>query len=217
MEADPKACILAPKPVLSRIPRAIASITACATISCTALTPKTPVAKLAEKYMVTTGVLVAPAELKNGKHRLVVYFNEQAEAIDEEHSDLLRDANGEMAKDLDGSIVLAPKVPMAAKKNVLMCIASNDSNSQVLVNLREYLNDPKAQGKTIFIYGKPITGAWQEYLGGVYCYITAIGFYVPATGSYTYVMTEYGDGVFDNFSWTEFLKKLGSAAAKKAF
>lgn len=183
---------------------------------CAFFTPKTPIAKVAEKYTVVTGVLVAPAELKNGNHRLIVYFNEQAEVSSEEQSKIMRDANGEIVVDTEGKVVRTPETPSAAKKNVLMCVASNESNKEVLVNVREYLNDPKAQGKTIFIYGKTVNGAWQEYLSGVYCSITAIGFYVPTTGGYTYVMTEFGDGVWDNFSWTEFLKKIGSAAVDKA-
>lgn len=183
---------------------------------CTLFTPKTPIAKVAEKYTVVTGVLVAPAELKNGNHRLIIYFNEQPEPSKEEQSKIMRDANGEVVVDTEGKVVRAPDAPSASKKNVLMCVASNESNKQVLINVREYLNDPKAQGKTIFIYGKPVAGAWQEYLSGVYCSITAIGFYVPTTGGYTYVMTEFGDGVWDNFSWTEFLKKIGSKAVDKA-
>ena len=183
---------------------------------CAFFTPKTPIAKVAEKYTVVTGVLVAPAELKNGNHRLIVYFNEQAETTDEDKSKIMRDANGEIVVDTEGKVVRTPETPSAAKKNVLMCVASNESNKEVLVNVREYLNDPKAQGKTIFIYGKTVNGAWQEYLSGVYCYITAIGFYVPTTGGYTYVTTEYGDGAFDNFSWTEFVKKIGSKAVDKA-
>lgn len=183
---------------------------------CTMFTPKTPIAKVAEKYTVVTGVLVAPAELKNGNHRLIVYFNEQAETPEEDKSKIMRDANEEIVTDTEGKVVKVPDVPSAAKKNVLMCIASNDSNKDVLVNVREYLNDPKAQGKTIFIYGKPINGAWQEYLSGVHCYITAIGFYIPTTGGYTYVMTEFGDGMWDSFSWTEFLKKVGSKAVDTA-
>ena len=183
---------------------------------CSWFTPKTPIAKVAEKYTVVTGVLVAPAELKNGNHRLIVYFNEQPEVSEEDKSKIMRDANGEIVVDTEGKVVRTPETPSAAKKNVLMCVASNESNKEVLVNVREYLNDPKAQGKTIFIYGKTVNGAWQEYLSGVHCSITAIGFYVPTTGGYTYVMTEFGDGVWDNFSWTEFLKKIGSAAVDKA-
>ena len=183
---------------------------------CSWFTPKTPIAKVAEKYTIVTGVLVAPAELKNGNHRLIVYFNEQPEVSEEDNSKIMRDANGEIVVDTEGKVVRTPETPSAAKKNVLMCVASNESNKEVLVNVREYLNDPKAQGKTIFIYGKTVNGAWQEYLSGVHCSITAIGFYVPTTGGYTYVMTEFGDGVWDNFSWTEFLKKIGSAAVDKA-
>lgn len=183
---------------------------------CAYFAPKTPIAKVAEKYTVITGVLVAPAELKNSNHRLIVYFNQQAEVTEKDDSKIMRDANGEIVVDTEGKVVRAPETPKAADKNVLMCVASNESNKQVLVNVREYLNDPKAQGKTIFIYGTPVNGAWQEYLSGVYCNITAIGFYVPTTGGYTYVMTEFGDGVWDNFSWTEFLKKVGSKAVDKA-
>lgn len=183
---------------------------------CAFFTPKTPIAKVAEKYTVVTGVLVAPAELKNGNHRLIVYFNEQAETAEDDKSKIMRDANGEIVVDTEGKVVKTPETPPASKKNVLMCVASNDSNKEVLVNVREYLNDPKAQGKTIFIYGKTLNGAWQEYLSGVHCSITAIGFYVPTTGGYTYVTTEYGDGAFDNFSWTEFMKKLGSKAIDSA-
>lgn len=183
---------------------------------CAYFAPQTPIAKVASKYTVVTGVLVAPAELKNGNHRLMIYFNEQAEPSEEDKGKVMRDANEDIVTDTEGQVVPVPDVPKAAKKNVLMCIASNDSNKQVLVNVREYLNDPKAQGKTIFIYGKTVDGAWQEYLSGVNCYITAIGFYVPTTGGYTYVLTEYGDGAFDNFSWTEFIKKVGAKAIDKA-
>lgn len=192
-----------------------AIIAAWALNGCAYFIPKTPIAKMAEKYTVITGVLVAPAELKNGNHRLIVYFNEQPEMSEEDTSKIMRDANEEVVVDTEGKIVPVPNVPRASKKNILMCVASNDSNKEVLVNVREYLNDPKAQGKTMFIYGSPITGAWQEFLSGVHCTIKAVGFYVPATGGYTYVMTEYGDGAFDNFSWTEFIKKVGSAAADK--
>jgi len=183
---------------------------------CALMTPKTPIAKLAEKYTVITGVLVAPVTLQNGQHRMIVYFNQQAEPTEEDKSKILRDANGEIAVDTEGKVVPTPDTPKAANKNVLMCVAQNDNNKQVLANVREYLNDPKAQGKTIFIYGKQISGTWQEYLSGVHCYITAIGFYVPTTGGYTYVMTEFGDGAWDSFSWTEFLKKIGSKAISKA-
>ena len=183
---------------------------------CTIFSPKTPIAKMAEKYTVITGVLVAPAELKNGQKRLIVYFNEQAEPTPEDKSKIMRDANGDIATDTQGKVVPAPETPKVADKNVLMCVAENQENKQVLINLRAYLNDPKAAGKTIFIYGTPVEGSWQEYISGVYCSITAIGFYVPTTGNYTYVLTEYGNGVFDNFSWTEFIKKLGSKAIDKA-
>lgn len=183
---------------------------------CSYFTPKTPIAKIAEKYTIITGVLVAPAELKNGKGRLIIYFNEQPEPSEEDNRRTMRDANEDVVTDTEGNEVPTPDVPRVSKKNILMCIASNSSNKDVLVNVREYLNDSKAQGKTIFIYGKSVHGSWQEYLSGVHCYITAIGFYVPTTGGYTYVMTEFGDGVWDNFSWTEFLKKVGSKAVDKA-
>lgn len=185
---------------------------------CASFIPKTPIAKMAEKYTVITGVLIAPVELKNGNHRMIVYFNQQAEVTKENlrRPKILEDANGEAALDTEGRVVPAPETPKTANKNILMCVAQNDSKKEVLVNVREYLNDPKAQGRTIFIYGKLIDGSWQEYLSGVHCYITSIGFYVPTTGTYTYVMTAYGDGVWDNFSWTEFLKKIGSAAVDKA-
>lgn len=182
---------------------------------CSTFTPKTPIAKVAEKYTVITGVLIAPVELKNGQHRLILYFNEQKEPVGYK-SGILRDANGGVATDTEGKVVPAPETPRVAEKNVLMCVTENLNNKRVLINLREYLNDAEAQGKTIFIYGKTITGSWQEYLSGVHCYVSAIGFYVPATGTYTYVMTEYGDGVWDNFSWAEFLKKIGSKAIDKA-
>jgi hypothetical protein len=183
---------------------------------CAYFAPQTPIAKMAQKYTVITGVLVAPVELKNGNHRMIIYFNEAPEEKPEDKDKIMRDVNGEIATDTDGKVVKAPETPKAASKNVLMCVAANETHKEVLINLREYLNDPKAQGKTIFIYGTPITGAWQEYLSGVHCSITAVGFYIPTTGTYTYVMTEYGDGVWDNFSWTEFLKKVGSAAVDKA-
>lgn len=183
---------------------------------CLFLSPKTPIAKMAEKYTVITGVLVAPAELKNGQKRLIIYFNEQPETTEKDQSTVMKDANGDAAVDTEGKIVPAPTTPKVADKNVLMCVAENTENKQVLINLRAYLNDSKAQGKTIFIYGTPVEGSWQEYISGVYCSITAIGFYVPTTGNYTYVLTEYGNGVFDNFSWTEFIKKLGTKAIEKA-
>lgn len=185
---------------------------------CALIYPKNRVATMAEKYTVITGVLVAPAELKNGQQRLIVYFNEQKEdASVEDKSKIMRDANGEIVVDTDGKVVRAPETPKVADKNVLMCVTENAQNKRVLINLRAYLNDPKAQGKTIFIYGTLLPdGNWKEYLSGVHCTITAIGFYVPTTGSYTYVMTEFGNGVWDNFSWTEFLKKIGSKAIDKA-
>ena len=185
---------------------------------CALIYPKNRVATMAEKYTVITGVLVAPAELKNGQQRLIVYFNEQKEdeSVDDK-SKIMRDANGEIVVDTDGKVVRAPETPKVADKNVLMCVTENAQNKRVLINLRAYLNDAKAQGKTIFIYGTLLPdGNWKEYLSGVHCTITAIGFYVPTTGSYTYVMTEFGNGVWDNFSWTEFLKKIGSKAIDKA-
>ena len=183
---------------------------------CAWFTPKNKVASMAEKYTVITGVLVAPAELKNGQQRLIVYFNEQKETI-EDKSKIMRDANGEIVVDTDGKVVRAPETPRVADKNVLMCVTENDQNKRVLINLRAYLNDPKAQGQTIFIYGTLLPdGNWKEYLTGVHCTIAAIGFYVPTTGSYTYVITEFGNGVWDTFSWTEFLKKIGSKAIDKA-
>jgi hypothetical protein len=194
----------------------VAIIAAWALNGCTMFAPKTPIAKMATEYTVITGVLVAPVELKNGNHRMIIYFNEAPEELPEVKDKIMRDANGEIATDTDGKVVKTPETPSAAKKNVLMCVAANDSNKEVLVNLREYLNDPKAQGKTIFIYGTPINGAWNEYLSGVHCSIKAIGFFIPTTGAYTYILTAYGDGVWDNFSWTEFLKKVGSAAVDKA-
>lgn len=184
---------------------------------CSYFAPKNRVASMAEKYSVITGVLVAPAELKNGQQRLVVYFNEQKDEKPDDKSKIMRDANGEIVVDTDGKVVKAPETPKVADKNVLMCVTENAQNKRVLINLRAYLNDPKAQGKTIFIYGTLLPdGNWKEYLSGVHCTITAIGFYVPTTGSYTYVMTEFGNGVWDNFSWTEFLKKVGSKAIDKA-
>lgn len=183
---------------------------------CALFAPKTPVAKMAESYTVITGVLAAPVELKNGQQRLIVYFNEEKDApADREF--LMRDGAGDVVVDMEGKAVPAPKTPKVVDKNVLMCIAENESNKRVLINIREYLNDPKAQGKTLFIYGTLLPeGQWKEYLSGVYCNIVAIGFYVPTTGSYTYVLTGFGDGVWDNFSWTEFLKKIGSKAVDKA-
>ena len=131
---------------------------------CSYFTPKTPIAKIAEKYTIITGVLVAPAELKNGKGRLIIYFNEQPEPSEEDNRRTMRDANEDVVTDTEGNEVPTPDVPRVSKKNILMCIASNSSNKDVLVNVREYLNDSKAQGKTIFIYGKSVHGSWQEYL-----------------------------------------------------
>ena len=151
---------------------------------CAYFTHKTPIAKLAEKYTVITATLVAPAELRNGNSRLIIYFRAKEDGV--------------------------------TSSPVLMCLAANSSNKDVLVNVREYLYDSYTEGRVIYIYGKPIHGSWQEYLVGMHCYIKAIGFYVAATDSYSYLATEYGDGAFDNFSWLEFMKKLGAAAAKKA-
>lgn len=184
---------------------------------CSMFKPKTPVAKMAEKYTVITGVLVAPVELKNGQQRLIVYFNQVQDPPPEDKEAVLRDGNGEIVIDMEGKVVKAPKTPNVADKNVLMCVAENQSNKRVLINLREYLNDPKAQGKTLFIYGTLLPdGQWKEYLSGVHCNVLAVGFYVPTTGNYTYILTGFGDGVWDNFSWTEFLKKIGSKAVDKA-
>lgn len=184
---------------------------------CSLFVPKAPVAKMAEKYTVITGVMAAPAELKNAQKRLIIYFNQVQEPPPEEKEFLLRDGNGDIVVDTEGKPVKAPRTPSVVDKNVLMCVAENDSNKRVLINLREYLNDAKAQGKTLFIYGTLLPdGQWKEYLSGVHCNIIAIGFYVPTTGNYTYMLTEFGDGVWDNFSWTEFLKKIGSKAIDKA-
>jgi hypothetical protein len=183
---------------------------------CAFFRPQTPIARIAEKYHVITGVLVAPVELKNGNHRMIMYFNETPEAKVESKDNIMRDANGEIATDTEGKVVKAPETPKAASKSVLMCVATNDQNKEVLVNLQAYLNDPKAQGTLIFIYGQLVDGSWQEYLSGVHCTVNVIGFYVPTTGGWTYVMTEYGDGMWDNFSWTEFIKTIGAQAIKKA-
>lgn len=182
---------------------------------CTLFNPKTPVAKIAEDYTVITGVLAAPAELKNGQQRLIIYFNQEVDT--EPREPIVRDGEGDVVTDTEGQLVPAPKTPKVVDKNVLMCVAENQSNKRVLINIREYLNDPKAQGKTLFIYGKLLQdGQWKEFLSGVHCNVIAVGFYVPTTGNYTYVLTGFGDGVWDNFSWTEFLKKIGSKAVDKA-
>src|SRR3972149_3296417 len=70
--------------------------------------PQTPIAKVASKYTVITGVLVAPAELKNSNHRLIVYFNEQAEPSEEDKSKIMRDANEEIVTDTEGKVVPTP-------------------------------------------------------------------------------------------------------------
>lgn len=184
---------------------------------CAFFHPKAPVAKMAEKYTVITGVLAAPAELKNAQKRLIVYFNEEKDAPPEPREPIVRDGNGDIVTDMEGKVIPAPKPSKIVDKDVKMCVAENDSNKRVLINIREYLNDPKAQGKTLFIYGTLLAdGQWKEYLSGVHCNIIAIGFYVPTTGNYTYILTGFGDGVWDNFSWTEFMKKLGSKALDKA-
>ncbi len=164
---------------------------------------KTTVAKLAEQHTTITGTLVAPPTLMNGNKRLALYLQEQPNP--EPKDALLHDGNGDLPTTQDGNIILAPKVPSALTKEVILCITENEQNKQVLVNITSYLNDAKAQDKPIFLYGRRLDSPWHEYVSGVNCTFDAIGLYVPASGQYVVIQSSFGDGLFDSMDWRSFV------------
>ena len=191
----------------------IVTTTGCSTITTNLMKPD--VAKLAEKYLTLTGTLAAPPVLMNSNHRLVLFFSEQSKP-ELDNSVLMRDGNGDITTDTDGVVVVAPKPEKEVAKEVLTCVAENEQNKQVLINVRTYLNDPKAAGKVIYIYGRKIDGPWNEYTSGMNFYIEAVGLYVPASAQYVVITTGFGDGMFDQVSWISFMKQVGMTAIKSA-
>jgi hypothetical protein len=174
---------------------------------------KPNVVKLAQKYTIITGTVAAPPKLMNGNRRLLVFIAEEPNPDKQEP--ILPNADGSAATDTNG-IVVNPPVNKQANKEVAMCIAENLDNKQVLVNIEGYLTDPKANGKPIIIYGKRLDSAWNEYVTGINCYINAISFYVPETGTYAIVTTDYGDGIFDTMDWKSFLAMVVKTGIKYA-
>jgi hypothetical protein len=170
--------------------------------ACAMFGSKETVAKLAEQHTTITGTLVAAPTLMNSNKRLALYLQEQPEPAPKDP--LMKDGNGDTTTTPDGTVVLAPKVPSALNKEVILCITENEQNKQVLINIAEYLNDPKAQGKPVFLYGRRLDSAWHEYVSGVNCTFDAIGLYVPANGQYVVIQSIFGDGLFDQTDWKEF-------------
>jgi hypothetical protein len=169
---------------------------------CAMFGSKQTVAKLAEQHTTITGTLVAAPTLMNSNKRLALYLQEQPEP--EPKDVLMKDGNGDTTTTPDGTVVLAPKVPSAVGKEIILCITENEQNKQVLINIAEYLKDPKAQGKPVFLYGRRLDSAWHEYVSGVNCTFDAIGLYVPANGQYVVIQSIFGDGLFDQTDWTAF-------------
>lgn len=173
------------------------------------------VTALAKEYVTITGTLVAPPELRNGNIRLFIALQTEPEPA--ANNDVLaHDANGDSVVDTGGQVVAAPKPNTAVAKEVLLCVAENTDNKQVLINIAEYLKDPKAANKPVFLYGRRIDSAWKEFVTGINCYVNAVGVYVPSTGQYAVITTEYGDGMFDSVDWKSFLVTVGKTAIKFA-
>lgn len=164
---------------------------------------KPTVAKLAQQHETITGTLAAPPNLMNGNKRLALFLQEEPNPTKDTNV-LMQDGNGDTATTEDGTVVLAPKVPSAVSKEVILCITENEQNKQVLVNIAEYLKDSKAQGKPVFLYGRRLDSAWHEYVSGVNCTFDAIGLYVPESGQYVVIQSIFGDGLFDQTDWTAF-------------
>lgn len=175
------------------------------TSGCAIFGSKQTVAKLAEQHTTIQGTLAAPPNLMNGNKRLALYLQEEPEP--EPKSAVLQDGNGETvvtpAPD-GGTVVLAPKVPSVISKEIILCITENDQNKQVLENIAEYLKDPRAATKPVFLYGRRLDSAWHEYVSGVNCTFDAIGLYVPESGQYVVIQSIFGDGLFDQTDWKEF-------------
>ncbi len=164
---------------------------------------KPTVAKLAQQHETITGQLAAPPNLMNSNKRLALFLQEEPNPT-KDNSTVMHDGNGDPSTTQDGSVVLAPKVPSVVSKEVILCITENEQNKQVLINIAEYLKDPKAQGKPVFLYGRRIDSAWHEYVSGVNCTFDAIGLYVPESGQYVVIQSIFGDGLFDQTDWTAF-------------
>lgn len=170
---------------------------------CAMFGTKQTVAKLAEQHTTIQGTLVAPPTLMNSNKRLALFLQEEPNPT-RDTSTIMHDGNGDTSTTSDGTIVLAPKVPSVVSKEIVLCITENEQNKQVLINIAEYLKDPKAANKPVFLYGRRLDSAWHEYVSGVNCTFDAIGLYVPDSGQYVVIQSIFGDGLFDQTDWTAF-------------
>lgn len=191
----------------------LALSTGCASVG-GPLSGRPSVVKLAQKYTIITGVTAAPPKLMNGNKRLLVFLAEEPNP--DKPEPIMQNADGSAATDTNAQVIVVPKIDKQATKEVIMCIAENTDNKQVLVNIQDYLTDTKAQGKPIIIYGRRLDSAWNEYITGIGCYINAISFYVPETGTYAIVATDYGDGILDTMDWKSFMVMVAKTAIKFA-
>lgn len=177
--------------------------------------PRPSVVKLAEKFSIITGTIAAPPKLMNGNRRLLVFLAEEPEP-EKPNDKVAQNADGSAVTDTNEQVLSIPRVDKQVPKVVSMCVAENADNKQVLINIEAYLSDPKAASKPIIIYGKRLDSAWNEYVTGINCYINAISFYVPETGTYAIVTTDYGDGLLDQTDWKSFVVMVGKTAIKFA-
>ena len=187
------------------------ALTACA--SSMPFSGRPTVAKLSENFTTITGTVAAPPQLKNGGKRLFIYIAEEPNPVTPDK--VVHDGDGSVATDITGQVVVALPNKVTAK-DVSLCVAENTDNKQVLANIADYLNDPKAAGKVVYIYGKRVDSAWNEYVTGISCYINAIGFYVPESGSYIILTTDFGDGILDTMDWKSFVVMVFKTGIKFA-
>lgn len=101
-------------------------------------------------------------------------------------------------------------------EDVMVAIATNHENDNLLQNLAKRL---VSVNETVFLFGQPVNGRYEEYLEGVDFEILALSYLDENSDSYMTVITTYGDRVGDlirSMGWTQFLKNVGKKAVEAA-
>ena len=113
-------------------------------------------------------------------------------------------------------LYVLPTIDGAFKGEVVVCVAFNDENKNLLKKLNDKL---VGNEKELVIFGSNIEGSWQEYMDGIDVNVYAISFYNLNAQKYQTIITGYGGrfrDVVKSMSWNQFLIEVGKKAAKAA-
>jgi hypothetical protein len=171
------------------------------------MTGKHSATQYAKEFTTESGILAAAPILLDGNHRLMLFLEKPPVA--EKKPKPLTDA-------MTGEALPEPSEEELeqAKREIIVAIAENEENSDILVRLHKLLVE--SGGTPIYIYGKQIPrgSRWKEYADGIDFYVVAVGVFVPSANKPFIIQTTYGDHWTDSIEWRGFVVKVLKSGVK---